>query len=211
MRKTDHTYLLLISSQILLKCRLKDLGKAETWKYKGNRRGKFNNTNWKPDNTWVNGSWPKSAAKDLRKLGAPGWLRPPTLDSHSGHELTVCGFEPSSGSVLTAWSLLGILSLLSLPLWLCLPLSLLKISPRDGGGHLQAHSWFNTLGKLENWRHITADSREAGDAENSCTVLVSPRLFATLCRVAYSSLLFMAKDQKFTSSRWTEALQSQKH
>ena len=35
----------------------------------------------------------------------------PTLDFGSGHDVTVCGFEPHMGSVLTAQSLLGILSL----------------------------------------------------------------------------------------------------
>ena len=40
-----------------------------------------------------------------------------TLDFGSGHDLMVCEMEPQWGPVLTAWSLLGILSLrLSLPL-----------------------------------------------------------------------------------------------
>ena len=40
----------------------------------------------------------------------------PTLDFHSGHDLTVHEIEPTSASVLTAWSLVGILSpALSLP------------------------------------------------------------------------------------------------
>ena len=34
----------------------------------------------------------------------------PTLDFGSGHDLTVCGIEPMSGSVLTMQSLLGSLS-----------------------------------------------------------------------------------------------------
>ena len=34
-----------------------------------------------------------------------------TLDFSSGHDLTVRGIEPTLGSVLTAWRLLGLLSL----------------------------------------------------------------------------------------------------
>ena len=34
----------------------------------------------------------------------------PTLDFSSGHDLTAQEFEPCTGSVLVAWSLLGILS-----------------------------------------------------------------------------------------------------
>ena len=34
-----------------------------------------------------------------------------TLDLSSGHNLVVHGIKPASGSVLTAWSLLGIFSL----------------------------------------------------------------------------------------------------
>ena len=50
-----------------------------------------------------------------------------TLDLGSGHDLTA-GLSLSLGSMLTAWSLLGILSLpLSLPL-LLLPLALSKIN-----------------------------------------------------------------------------------
>ena len=47
-----------------------------------------------------------------------------TLGFGSGHDLTVRGFGPTLGSVLTAWSLLGILSLslsLSPSLSLALP------------------------------------------------------------------------------------------
>ena len=55
---------------------------------------------------------------------APTWgtwvaqsVKHPTLDLGSGHDLTVCGFKPHIRSVLTVWSLLGILSFpLSLPL-----------------------------------------------------------------------------------------------
>ena len=47
-----------------------------------------------------------------------------TLDFSSGHDLTVHGIEPQSGSALPAWSLLGILSLL-------LPLNQL-CSPQEG-------------------------------------------------------------------------------
>ena len=57
----------------------------------------------------------------------------PTLDFGSGHDLTVIRSSPASGSVLTAWSLLGILSLplpcshlLSCSLSLSLSLSLSK-------------------------------------------------------------------------------------
>ena len=49
-----------------------------------------------------------------------------TLDLGSGHDLTVREFDPSSGSALIAWILLGILSLL---LSLTLPFSLsLKVN-----------------------------------------------------------------------------------
>ena len=41
-------------------------------------------------------------------------VKHPTLDFGSGHDLMVVGSSPASGSVLTVWSLLGILSLLSL-------------------------------------------------------------------------------------------------
>ena len=41
-----------------------------------------------------------------------------TLDFGSGHDLTVCGFEPHLGLHTEVWSLLGILSL-SLSLSLC--------------------------------------------------------------------------------------------
>ena len=49
-----------------------------------------------------------------------------TLDFGSGHDLMVVRSSPTSGSILTAWSLLGILSLslsLSLPLLCSLCLS----------------------------------------------------------------------------------------
>ena len=39
------------------------------------------------------------------------WIKHLTLDFGSGHGLKVRGIELLSGSVLTAWSLLGILSL----------------------------------------------------------------------------------------------------
>ena len=45
----------------------------------------------------------------LGRLG--GSVKRPTLDFSSGHELTVCEFEPASGSTLTVLSLHGILSL----------------------------------------------------------------------------------------------------
>ena len=38
-------------------------------------------------------------------------VKHPTLDFRSGYYLMVCWFEPPSGSVLTARSLLGVLSL----------------------------------------------------------------------------------------------------
>ena len=38
-----------------------------------------------------------------------------TLHFGSGHDLTVCEFEPVSGSALTMWSLLGIVSLSAPP------------------------------------------------------------------------------------------------
>ena len=38
-------------------------------------------------------------------------IKHPTLDFGSGHDLTVHGIEPMSGSALTTWSLLRILSL----------------------------------------------------------------------------------------------------
>ena len=48
-----------------------------------------------------------------------------TLDFGSGHDLSVCEFEPWLGSGLVAWSLLGILfPPLSAPPLLTLPLSL---------------------------------------------------------------------------------------
>ena len=37
-------------------------------------------------------------------------VKRPTLDFYSGHDLTAVRSSPTSGSVLTAWSLLGILS-----------------------------------------------------------------------------------------------------
>ena len=37
-------------------------------------------------------------------------VKHPTLNFGSGHDLTVCGTESYIGLVLTAWSLLGILS-----------------------------------------------------------------------------------------------------
>ena len=44
-------------------------------------------------------------------------VKRPTLDFSLGYDLTVCAFEHTLGSVLAAWSLLGILCLsLSLPL-----------------------------------------------------------------------------------------------
>ena len=43
-------------------------------------------------------------------------VKRPILDFGSGHDLTVPEFKPHMGSVLTVWSLLGILSL---PLHLC--------------------------------------------------------------------------------------------
>ena len=49
-----------------------------------------------------------------------------TLDFSSGHDLIITRWSPSSGSALTAWSLLGILSLspsLSVPLLFALSLS----------------------------------------------------------------------------------------
>ena len=66
--------------------------------------------------------------------GAPGVTQPvkrPTLGFGSGHDFSVCEFDPELGLVLTARSLLGILSLplsLSVPplLMLSLPLSLSK-------------------------------------------------------------------------------------
>ena len=53
------------------------------------------------------------------------WVKPPTLDFDLGHDL-IMGLSPMLGSALTAWSLLGILSLsLSLcPSTLALSLSL---------------------------------------------------------------------------------------
>ena len=48
-------------------------------------------------------------------------VKHPSLDFGSGHDLRVHEFEPMLGSVLTAWSLLGILSLpLSAPLLISL-------------------------------------------------------------------------------------------
>ena len=38
------------------------------------------------------------------------WVKRLTLDFGSGHDLTFLGSSPTSGSVLRAWSLLGILS-----------------------------------------------------------------------------------------------------
>ena len=47
-------------------------------------------------------------------------VKHPTLDFHSGHDLEVRKLSPTSGSVLTVRSLLGILSLSpSVPLSLC--------------------------------------------------------------------------------------------
>ena len=43
-------------------------------------------------------------------------VKHPTLDFSSGHDLAVMGSSPAPGSVLTARSLLGIVSL---PLFLC--------------------------------------------------------------------------------------------
>ena len=62
-------------------------------------------------------------------LGAPGGLSrfSVRLDFGSGHDLVFVGSSPVSGSRLTAWNLLGILSLplsLLLPSSLCLSLSL---------------------------------------------------------------------------------------
>ena len=57
-------------------------------------------------------------------------MKHPTLGSSSGHDLMDHGFKPASGSVLTVWSLLGILSLLlSLPLLcsFCLSLKINKL------------------------------------------------------------------------------------
>ena len=51
-------------------------------------------------------------------------VKHPTLDFGSGHDLTVHEFKPASGSMLTAQSLLGILSL-SLSLSLSAPTLLL--------------------------------------------------------------------------------------
>ena len=53
-------------------------------------------------------------------VSVPGWLSQLSLQLlfsfSSGHDLTVGEFQPASGSTLTAWSLLGILSV---PLRLC--------------------------------------------------------------------------------------------
>ena len=50
----------------------------------------------------------------------------PTLDFGSGHDPRIVGLSPTSGSVLTVWSLLGILSF---SLSLCLSLSLSPCAP----------------------------------------------------------------------------------
>ena len=52
----------------------------------------------------------KSTRRILLFEGA--WMAPsdPTLDFDSGHDLVVREFELPSGSVLTVWSLLGIVS-----------------------------------------------------------------------------------------------------
>ena len=68
----------------------------------------------------------EALAKEIN-VGAPEWLSRLSfglLISGSGHDPTVHGSSPMSGSALTARSLLEILSLpLSLPLSCCLSLS----------------------------------------------------------------------------------------
>ena len=61
--------------------------------------GEIKGTNFKFRGTW--------AAQSVKH---------PTLDLGSGDDLKICEFESRVGPVLTAGSLLGILSLLSLPL-----------------------------------------------------------------------------------------------
>ena len=64
-------------------------------------------------------------AKQPRGAWVAQSVKRPTLDLSPGHDLTVCEFEPPLGSALTAWSLLGTLSLpLSLPLPCLLTLTL---------------------------------------------------------------------------------------
>ena len=57
-------------------------------------------------------------------------VKRPTLDFGSGHDLTVRGIEPTSGSVPIVWGLLGIL---------CLPLSL---CPSPVSTQARRHSLF---------------------------------------------------------------------
>ena len=56
----------------------------------------------------------------MKPLGVPGWLSLLSIQLLISAEVTISWFErlsPTLGSILTAWSLLGILSLpLSLPL-----------------------------------------------------------------------------------------------
>ena len=71
----------------------------------------------------------RSEMQPLRVLWVAQLVECPTLDFGSGHDLMVRAFDLASGSVLTVWSLLGILSSsLSLPLPCSLSISLFKIN-----------------------------------------------------------------------------------
>ena len=73
--------------------------------------------------------------------GAPGWLSQlgvQLLIFSSGHDLTVHGFEPHIGSVLTVRSLLGILS--PSPLSLTLPAHVLPLKNKKTWGAWVAQS-----------------------------------------------------------------------
>ena len=79
-------------------CKGPEVGVCEAWSGKSEKAG-------------LRGTWVAQLVKRL------------TLDLGSCHDLEVCGIQPLVGSVLTAWSLLGILSL-PLFLYLLLPCSL---------------------------------------------------------------------------------------
>ena len=75
---------------------------------------------------------PRDYVKDVFKEGGSGWgtwvaksIESPTLGFHSGHDLTVCEFEPQlrlcTDSMVSAWNS-------SLPLSLSLPLPPFKMN-----------------------------------------------------------------------------------